>query len=182
MSIYVLRYGDLLKIGYSSNLPARVNHIMAAIPGHVTFVGHMPGDREVERHFHEKFSTSRFQGEWFASTPELEQFCILALANELPEHRRTVPKALRAASDDEWSRASSLFRKMAASRWPQQNHQERKALLVEQLGWTPRRVRSLYEAQPGCRLHNSEMQQLSKAYTAAARLIEPTETPTKGEE
>lgn len=167
MSIYALRHNDLIKIGYSSKLVNRITQLIAMIPGKVDFLGHMPGDRDLEIHLHQRFSDYRFQGEWFVSNDDIEQFCRIALTPDLPEPPRVVPKSLRAASDDEWLQLSVRVRKAAALRWPEANHTERKSALSELLGWNLRRVRSLYEAQHSCRLKNHEMVSLTEKLFSA---------------
>lgn len=68
MSIYFLERGDLIKIGFSADVRTRVLQLKtSAPPGEITFLGFMPGDREMEKHLHKKFAGQREYGEWFRS-------------------------------------------------------------------------------------------------------------------
>lgn len=182
MSIYFVRHAGLVKIGYSSNLRERINAIMAAIPSDdVTFIGHMPGGREVEAHLHDIFSEQRFSGEWFFFAPKLVQFSMLALLRDLPTAPdRSIP-ARAEETDIALKKARTDLRSYAAARWPVSDHRERIAALSRVLGWKESRVKSLYYAEPKSAAKPHEL-------TALALLIapeladEPTETPTKGEE
>jgi len=142
MSIYVLRYGDLIKIGFSGDLSSRVQWIMAAIPGEVAFVGHMPGDREVEQHLHGRFEEERFSGEWFVNSERLRAFCDAALTPELPERvdRRTGGNRRRR----EYPQYALDLRVLGRDMWPETDHKERIALLAPVLGWTNSRTKKLY--------------------------------------
>lgn len=57
--------GDLIKIGYSTNVEKR----MESIFGDPLMV--VPGGRELEKELHELFSYCRQEGEWFAPDPEI---------------------------------------------------------------------------------------------------------------
>lgn len=154
MTIYVLRYGDLLKIGYSSQLEKRVYDIMQGIPGEVTFVGHMPGDREVEAHLHDAFSAHRFSGEWFRASPELEAFCSTVLIKDMPlvapaarVHGSRSPEAAGALQD-----AKRRLRAYAAHSWPMLTHAKRIDKLSERLGWLRSRLFDIYHVSAAHRI------------------------------
>ena len=67
--VYFARFGDLIKIGYTSSMPAR----MAAIsPDEVLLT--LPGGRPEERALHEIFKRHRVRGEWFRSCPDILDF------------------------------------------------------------------------------------------------------------
>lgn len=161
MSIYFLRFGDLVKIGYSSSLATRVQAIITGIPGDVQFVGHMPGERDVEAHFHEVFGASRFNGEWFLSTPRLEALMASALNHSMPAIDKAITSGKRRLdANDAWATAGDRVRDFAARRWPTLNHRDRLVALTKELGWRPRRVRSLYQRDPGLTLRTVEAEDL----------------------
>lgn len=167
MSVYFLRYGNLIKIGYSGSLGHRVRSIMSGVPGHVEFVGHMPGDRELEAHFHQMFADSRFNGEWFVSTEPLEQLMAAALIKELPSIDLTVSvHGRRLDASDAWATDSARLRSYAARRWPGHPHKGRIVELARVLGWRHRRVRSLYHNEPGLTLRTVETDDLSRLFKA----------------
>jgi hypothetical protein len=162
MSIYVIRYGDLLKIGYSSKLGDRVYQIIRGIPGGTaTLVGHMPGDRDVEAHLHRIFESSRFSGEWFRETTELVAWCNLMLIRDLPEVAvdrvtgRRKEQASQAAME-----TKQRFRDYAAHRWPTENHQERTDALADALGWRRSRLLGFYHGDGRNVLRSTEANQL----------------------
>lgn len=183
MSVYVLRHGNLRKIGYSSNLGMRVQAIMGAVPAAgVEFVGHMPGDREVEAHLHAVFASTRFSGEWFVDSAALQAFCDTILIKELPAReypgqQRKV--GVRRAATEAWAEQSRRIREAAALRWPVLNHQERVSALREHLGWTHRRVRSLYNCDVGGNLRQIEIEDLDALFPRAA-LVRPGQRSATG--
>lgn len=161
MTIYVLRYGSLLKIGFSSELAKRVKAIMSSIPGEVAFVGHMPGDRDVEAHLHARFENARFSGEWFQSTPGLEAFCELVLIKEMPVEPVIVGRGKRRPeATEEAIRIKARLREYAATRWPQATHAVRAGRLADALGWLPSRLRNFYYADERAVLRATEGEQL----------------------
>lgn len=161
MSIYVIRYGDLLKIGYSSDLAARVRAILWGIPGKVaTFVGHMPGDLEVEAHLHLRFEASRFSGEWFRETDELLAFCEIVLTKELPAVAPRVTGSRKAVASAVSLETRQALREYAANRWPAQGQEERVKLLNKELGWLLSRTKSFYHGDYRAVLRASEADQI----------------------
>lgn len=176
MSIYVLRYGALLKIGYSSDLARRVDNIIASIPGEVTFVGHMPGDRDVEAHLHDRFADARFSGEWFQSTPELEAFCSMLLCTVFPRVDLVRSSgARRPRASAELIEIKKRLRVFAAKTWPLENHTGRMEQLTLALGWLPSRVADVYRAAPRIALRSVEMRELDA-------LLSPPTAPTPSQE
>jgi hypothetical protein len=66
--IYYVRQGELIKIGYTSNLAKRLK---SYAPTGVLLAVH-PGTRATEKEMHQKFAASLDQGrEWFRPRPEL---------------------------------------------------------------------------------------------------------------
>jgi len=168
MSIYVLRYGDLLKIGYSSELSRRVYAIMHGIPGDVTFVGHMPGDVEVEAHLHFVFAASRFSGEWFRQTPDILEFCRVMLIPELPAVADRVDGTRKAEYAQALKDTRDRLREYAYERWPRLTHEQKRVALAQELGWLPSRLKSFYYAEHDTVVRATEAQQLEQLFTRAA--------------
>ncbi len=183
MSIYFVRHAGLVKIGYSSDLRSRIAAIMAAIPSpDVTFIGHMPGDREVEAHLHSIFQEHRFSGEWFFFAPPLVQFSMLALLRDLPAAPLTLPKSEGRLLSGEPERVAiaTTLRRYASRRWPDHTHAQRKIELAKALGVTGRRAKSLYEASPNYSIKVFErdaIDAMEASIRAAAQQIEPTDAP-----
>lgn len=53
--------------------------------------------------------------------------------------------------------ARNILREYAARRWPTLNHKGRISRLAGTLNWTHRRVRTVYQNEPGARLRANEM-------------------------
>lgn len=184
MSIYFLRHGDLIKIGYSTNLGLRVSAIIAAIPGDVTFLGHMPGDRDVEAHFHALFHDQRFSGEWFHTSPRLEALVDAALIPDQPkpDYHASFLGHRRRDRDDQWSSTSVRVREFTARRWPLMNLKQRIAAAAQELNWSHRRMRSLVNNEPGMTLREVEAEDLAEWMKAGpVPLTTPPTDTTKGD-
>lgn len=69
-TIYYLRVGDLVKIGYSIDFEQRLRQY----PPNATVLATHPGTRETERQMHHKFLHRVSKGrEWFTPCPEIDQ-------------------------------------------------------------------------------------------------------------
>lgn len=67
--VYFLRFGPHVKIGTTTNLPARLHQI--GVPGTVMFT--IPGGHDQEADFHRYYARNRIKdSEWFELTPEME--------------------------------------------------------------------------------------------------------------
>jgi len=71
MTVYFIRESDLIKIGFSANVRSRVMAIINGLRGKGELLGYMPGDRSVEKHFHQMFAADREYGEWFRVSDRL---------------------------------------------------------------------------------------------------------------
>lgn len=67
--VYAMRFGNLVKIGYTTNLAAR----RLAIP-HDEVIGLAPGTMRNERQVHAVLADYRYKGEWFHLTPEVARW------------------------------------------------------------------------------------------------------------
>ena len=67
--VYFIQRGDLIKIGYTTNLTARLR----ALQGDRILLA-LPGTRAHESALHELFKAHREKGEWFRRTPEILEF------------------------------------------------------------------------------------------------------------
>lgn len=84
MAVYLIQAvdGGPIKIGYSAQLNGRLDQIRAAElkkGRDTTFVvrGVQAGSRSLERELHERFDAYRIEGEWFADSPEIQEFITL---------------------------------------------------------------------------------------------------------
>jgi hypothetical protein len=74
MSVYFItcRERGICKIGYAQNAKARRSSLQTASPTRLVLEATLPGSRELERKFHERFAEQRLSGEWFRITDELD--------------------------------------------------------------------------------------------------------------
>lgn len=161
MSIYVLRSDNLVKIGFTDNLRTRVSAIISAVPVPVEFVGHMPGDREVEAHFHHRFSAQNFSGEWFVETEEMRlvfQTMLTPRLPDLPERERRDRSEQRRAQRE----LASEVKTATQAAWPNTSAGDRVQALANALGWRGSRVKDLYYADSRVALRSEEQRQLDK--------------------
>jgi hypothetical protein len=59
---------ELVKIGCTSNVQARLRSLRTASPGDLELIWQAPGGRALEAHLHENFRHHRVRGEWFDFT------------------------------------------------------------------------------------------------------------------
>lgn len=162
MSIYVVRYNNLLKIGFTEDVAKRVTQIIWGIPGgQAQFVGHMPGDKTVEQHLHYVFSDHRFSGEWFLECPSLVAWCDLMLIKDMPEEPR-VFGSRKMSSATKSAEIKGVLRQYAERRWPNMTQLQRVEQLCVALGWRNSRVRDFYYGAPRAVLRADESDQVAK--------------------
>jgi hypothetical protein len=63
-----------VKIGFTSDLAARVKNLSVASPGGVAILATVDGGKETEEYLHEKFSDCRISGEWFRFSDPIRDF------------------------------------------------------------------------------------------------------------
>lgn len=71
--IYFMRAGTTgsIKIGWTADLPRRVQNLQGATDQALEVLATFPGDAELEAHFHDRFAEHRVSGEWFKPADEL---------------------------------------------------------------------------------------------------------------
>lgn len=72
--VYFVQSGDLVKIGYTTNLQFRLYTFRIASPLPILLLVDIPGGRPEEKRIHKHFEHLRHHGEWFRLTPELQEF------------------------------------------------------------------------------------------------------------
>lgn len=73
LSLYVVKVGDFYKIGYASNIGARLTSLQTGSPQKlelilVAYCGE--GAKDLEKKYHEQFASRHHRGEWFSLTRE----------------------------------------------------------------------------------------------------------------
>lgn len=73
--IYFVAGGDdLIKIGHTTNLRARLRSLRTASPTELRVLLIIPGTRDNEQELHRKFSAHRVGGEWFSACDAIKEF------------------------------------------------------------------------------------------------------------
>lgn len=88
MSVYFIREGGFIKIGFSNDVRTRVAAIINGLRGKGDLLGFMPGGRDVEKHLHRVFDADHEYGEWFRVTAKLVSFIETACTEEPPRDER----------------------------------------------------------------------------------------------
>lgn len=64
---------EMVKVGYTTELPARLQHISAEFENGIELLATCDGGIETERAFHAMLAESRGEGEWFKRTERLDE-------------------------------------------------------------------------------------------------------------
>ena len=112
--VYFVRLGNRVKIGYSTNLAARVAGLSLA-PRFVVLT--LDGDRTLEGRLHHRFADERERGtEWFVASKRLLAYIEEQRAGQSGQnHLRAVQEAERIVLDTRIASASMLQREMRIS-------------------------------------------------------------------
>ena len=70
MSVYFALKGDLIKIGFSSNVPQRIRQLGRG----ATLLVEIPGERHLERALQQTFWLDHVAGEWFSDSRPLRKY------------------------------------------------------------------------------------------------------------
>lgn len=73
---------DLIKIGYTTNLVARLRSLRTSSPDELQIHLVIPGSREGEQDLHRQFSSSHVRREWFKRTKAIDDFIARVPLNE----------------------------------------------------------------------------------------------------
>jgi hypothetical protein len=83
--IYFLAARDHIKIGFTTNLPKRIQSLQTSSSEKLSLIHAIEGYMADEASIHTQFSASRIIGEWFRPTPDLHDF----IASKGGPHRGT---------------------------------------------------------------------------------------------
>lgn len=117
MSVYFItcREQGICKIGTAQNPKARRSSLQTASPAKLVLEATLPGDQELERHFHKRFAEYRLSGEWFKLNDDLETLISEAASNvvRLAEHLPQ-PRQPRLSDEELVERSLKVSREMLA--------------------------------------------------------------------
>lgn len=69
--IYFVSSGQFIKIGYTTDIVARIRTLQNGSPSRLVLLGIMPGTMREEAALHAKFTNAKVHGEWFRATSRL---------------------------------------------------------------------------------------------------------------
>lgn len=72
--VYFIRSGDLIKIGYTSDLEERKRNLQVSNPTIIEVLKTIPGGYPEEQQLHKRFAHLNKTGEWFYAVQELTDF------------------------------------------------------------------------------------------------------------
>lgn len=75
--VYFVQAGDghgAIKIGFASNVPARIATLQTGCPLDLRLLAAIPGTYQTEREIQTHFADVRLRGEWFAPEPGFVAF------------------------------------------------------------------------------------------------------------
>lgn len=77
MTIYFIRDGDNVKIGYTSRKPQeRLKQLQTGNPTKLKLIGSMRGTQKKEAELHRMFKNYHVRGEWFVLSSEIERYIV----------------------------------------------------------------------------------------------------------
>lgn len=82
--VYFIYSAGLVKIGFSTNWPARTDAVCQGCADHAELIMVMTGGRDLERGYHALFRDYHHQGEWFRCDGKVRDF----LMHYAPEEGR----------------------------------------------------------------------------------------------
>lgn len=92
MSVYFIRAGNYIKIGYADDPRKRLKELQTGNPNKLELLGSIPGDVSREKEVHHIFSDFRVNGEWFELTTDILAY-IHQHKEALPiRHKTVAPK------------------------------------------------------------------------------------------
>lgn len=80
--IYFVQSGSAVKIGFGQSAPKRLSGLQTSSPDKLVLLGHIPGNRHIERFLHWQFRNLRIRGEWFKLEGELTRWIAENLSPE----------------------------------------------------------------------------------------------------
>jgi hypothetical protein len=72
--VYFAGFAEYVKIGWSTNVNARLRELQTGAPERLRLYTVLPGIRDKEKDTHRRFAHLRLQGEWFRRAPDLVEF------------------------------------------------------------------------------------------------------------
>ena len=69
-----MRGADRIKIGFTTDLKARIKQLCTGTPDKIDVLLTVPGTVSLERELHARFAADRLHGEWFRRSPAITEF------------------------------------------------------------------------------------------------------------
>lgn len=74
MVYFIAQNNSMIKIGFSKNIPKRINSLKTASPFPLILLGYVEGDMLEEKRIQEMFSKYHIQLEWFKVSDEILEY------------------------------------------------------------------------------------------------------------
>jgi hypothetical protein len=71
-TVYFAAIGRAIKVGVTTDLEKRLKSLQAGVGEKIKLVAALPGDRELERQFHQALADAHISGEFFRTAPVME--------------------------------------------------------------------------------------------------------------
>jgi hypothetical protein len=127
-SVYFIRSGDMIKIGYSRSPEDRMKALQTSHHTRLELIGVIPGSYQTESRLHRQFRHLKGSGEWFRATPDLLLY-IRRATNQI-ERTPIVVIPPRAPTPGLKAMISDLTKERAKSSYPRRGYISN---LIEQL-------------------------------------------------
>lgn len=109
MSVYFIRSGGLIKIGYSNDVRQRVAAIIRTLREGGEYIGFTAGDRKVEQYYHRRFAGSRVYSEWFTVSDQLLALIEAVATPGYPDEEKTEPQDRLRQQEERYADEAAYF-------------------------------------------------------------------------
>jgi len=82
--IYVVGFGDYIKIGFSTDVPSRLSTLQTSAPEPLKIYATFRGSTDDEANLHQRFATHNSNGEWFRIGDEIKAWLREIAESETP--------------------------------------------------------------------------------------------------
>lgn len=108
--IYFIRAGARgpIKIGFATDVAARMAALQTASPAPLKLVGAIPGGLKLEKQLHAELAEARLSGEWFSPTVDVRRWAQLARVIDGRHPEEIDPTTLREDARKAFSRLRLL--------------------------------------------------------------------------
>jgi hypothetical protein len=114
--VYFVRYGRIVKIGFSTNFAQRLAELQRGTPESLFVLGVYPGGRDLERKFHTLFASLKIKNEFFRYDDPLWRFVEIAETHSIAKAIEYVEERNAWSQKSRSERAAILYWKQREER------------------------------------------------------------------